>query len=46
MAVGDTPACKETRVVVSLPYLDFFQGFLTAKGKGKGPKLGCLGIIK
>jgi hypothetical protein len=46
-ALSPTPllcptACKETRGVVSLPYLDFFQGFLTAKGKGKGQKLVAL----
>jgi hypothetical protein len=38
--LGSTPACKETRGVVSLPYLDFLQGFLTAKGKEKRPKIG------
>ena len=40
VTLGSTPACKETRGVVSLPYFDFFQGFLTAKGKEKRPQIG------
>ena len=32
--LGSTPACKETRGVVSLPYLDFFHGFLDRNMQG------------